>query len=177
MFAPYEIDEERNERLRTLLEVLGTSAVPTSALKAKREASGMSQHELARASGISQPVISRVEAGTTTLTAEAARRLDEALGTDARVGELPLKDAELLSSLKRRALAGELDAAKLESAALAMAATEPSDMRMRPAVDAAVRAMLDVAEVAEKTWQEPTAAKTRNGVGQRREKTNAPRRY
>ncbi len=47
------------EGLRSLL----AGEVPTSAVKARREALGMSQYDLARASGVSQPVISRIEAG------------------------------------------------------------------------------------------------------------------
>lgn len=165
MEGPFVEDPERDGRLKDLLRFLGRTNVPTSALKARRKAAGFTQAGLAGRSGFSQPTLHRIEAGTAELTPEGARRLDGALGRGP--GDLPLEQAEMLSSLKRRALAGELSPERMEKAALLMASNEPDDERMRPAVDAAVAAMLDVAETAAKNWR---PAKTRDGVGRRRQK-------
>jgi transcriptional regulator with XRE-family HTH domain len=52
---------------------------PGKAVKMLRELHEMSQSELARASGLSQPIISAIERGTTNVGIERAKRLAKAL--------------------------------------------------------------------------------------------------
>jgi transcriptional regulator with XRE-family HTH domain len=80
MFGPHG-GNEREDLLDGLRSLLARE-MPTSAVKARREELGLSQHGLARASDVSQPVISRVEAGEQMLTREAQRKVAVALKMD-----------------------------------------------------------------------------------------------
>ena len=168
--GPYRgTNKEREARFEELLALIGGagSPVPTSALRARREARGLSQHRLARVSGVSQPTISRVEAGTAELPADAAVRLDAALKTDVAGGEVPLYALEILTGLKRQALEGKLSPHKMLHAATLMAETEVTGEGMRPVIDAAVGAMLDVAVTAAEIWEGEAALKTRDRQGRK----------
>lgn len=52
---------------------------PSASVRIARELQGMSQADLANASGLSQPTISGIEAGRITLGAERAEKLARAL--------------------------------------------------------------------------------------------------
>lgn len=52
---------------------------PGQALRTVRELQGMSQRDLAEASGIAQPVLSAMENGRTTIGTERAKKLARAL--------------------------------------------------------------------------------------------------
>ena len=97
-------DDRREELLEKLRSMLVAGEVPTSALKTRREELGVSQHELARRTGVSQAVISRIEAGEQLPTNAQI----EKLGTALEVGEQDLGLAETMIMMSRLAAKGKL---------------------------------------------------------------------
>lgn len=172
MFENYGTEEQEEEHFEELVELLwgAGSPVPISALKARREERGLSQHQLAARSQVSQAKISRVEAGMARLPVEVAGRLDAVLKTGASGEDLPLYVMEILSGLKRQALDGELSPDKMLRAASMMAETEATAKDMQPVIDKAVGAILDVAVTAAETCRGEASLKTRDSMGRRLDK-------
>lgn len=140
--------KERDGRLKRLRASPSGEKIPESAIKARREELGMSQHELARASGLSQPVISRIEAGTQLLMAAASQKLGAALKR--KPHDLGL--AENLSLMRRLAVKGRLDSKAAVSIALHLLQTQPESEAGRRVNDAAIAAMADIAEAAAENY-------------------------
>lgn len=139
-----------------LLEVLRSrlaGEVPTSAVKARREELGMSQHDLARASGVSQPVISRIEAGGRLPTNAQAGKLGVAL----KMGRDDLGLEESLSLMRRLAVKGKLPSEAAVDVALHLLETQPTSEAGRRLNDAALAALVEIAETAARGSQDRIA--------------------
>lgn len=132
------------DRLRSIL----AGKVPISAVKARREELGFSQHGLARVSGVSQPVISRVETGERLLTSDVARRLSVAL----KMSEHDLGLNENLSLMKRFATKGKLPPEAAVGVALRLLETQPDSEAGRHVQDAVLEALVEIAKAASATW-------------------------
>ncbi len=83
-------------------------------IRARREEEGLSQSDLARAVGISRPVITKIEAGGKAINSVELRRISDALG--ASIDELtrPVNDRDLVALFREQ----KHDARFLESVAL-----------------------------------------------------------
>lgn len=126
MFGSFGGREARQEEAMGRLRRLLSDGVPDSALKSFREERGLSQHGLARASGVVQGSISKIESGAAPLTAEAASRLAPALGLD----PASLEAAHAVGELRQLALkseADELDVEQLVSSVLFLDERLPDD--------------------------------------------------
>ncbi len=146
MFGPYGERDGRLERLRALLS---GAEIPQSAIKARREELELSQRGLARVSGVSQPMISRIESGEQFLTNAAAQKLGAVL----KMGRHELGLAEHLSLMRRLAVKSELDDPKAAvDIALHLLQTQPESEAGRRVSDAAVEALVDIAEAASDNW-------------------------
>lgn len=121
-------------RLRTnaqaqeeLLDVLDQARdgvrVPRSALKALREAEGMSQEQAASRAGMTQEALSRLETGARSLSADAARRLAPVFGASAD----ELQTAHAISALKVAAAKGEIEPRAVLEAVESLAGALPDN--------------------------------------------------
>ena len=64
----------------------------TSALTEARQAQGISRRRLAELSGVSQPVITRIESGSTTTRIDSLLKVLAALGLTLAIVPLPIAD-------------------------------------------------------------------------------------
>lgn len=119
--------------------------VPESSVKVLRENIGMSQRSLARASGVSQTVISRIESGDASLTRKAAGNLAAALKTDRH----DLTVAENLSLLARLAVRGKLSREVAAGVAMHLIENEHDSEAGRCLANAALEELVTIVEAAE----------------------------
>ncbi len=170
----------RAERLAEVLEAAPDAEVPTSAIRDLRGKRPQSQ--IALKSGVSQAMISELEAGRKQLTPGTAKKLAPALGVSAAELEI----AEQVSTLQRLATKGALDPRQILAAIEEIAFSLPDDEVSDRLVDALLAVMKQalaaheknegaVAPVATKAGRKPRGE--RDGLGRKRDKPNAPGRY
>lgn len=97
MFGGYT-GRSREESLGLLKEFLGAYGPPERALKSLR--GPMPQHQLAAESGVSQPLISGIEAGTKDLTPGVAGSIADALGVPQGALQTAVKLGRLKAALE-----------------------------------------------------------------------------
>ncbi|MDP9476314.1 MAG: helix-turn-helix domain-containing protein [Actinomycetota bacterium] len=169
----------RAERLAEVLEAAPDAEVPTSAIRDLR--GDRPQSEVALKSGVSQAMISELEAGRKQLTPGTAARLAPALG----VTPAELELAEQVSTLQRLAIKGTMDPARILDAIQEIAFSLPDDEVSDRLVDALLAVLRQAlaaheenegnAAVATKTARKPRG--DRDGLGRKLDKPNRPGRY
>jgi transcriptional regulator with XRE-family HTH domain len=135
---------KREELLDKLRSMLAAGEVPVSALKTRRKEFGISQHELARLSGVSQAVISRIEAGGQLPTNAQTEKLGEAL----KVGSQDLGLAETMTLMGRLAAKGKLPPEAAADFAAYLMTTQPDSEAARRVDAAVLGALVDITETA-----------------------------
>ena len=137
-------DEHREELLEKLRSTLAAGVVPASALKSRREELGISQHELARISSVSQSVISRIEAGDRLPTGAQTEKLAVALN----VGRQDLGLAETMTTMGRLAAKGDLPPEAAADLAARLMLIQPDSEAARRLDVAVMGTLVDIAETA-----------------------------
>lgn len=146
MFRPH--GEGDQEGLLEGLRYVLAGPEPTSVVKARREKLGISQRELARVSGVSQSVISRLEAGDQLPTNAQTGKLGVAL----KMGEHDLGLNESLAFAKRLAVKGKLPPEAAARVALHLLETQPTSEAGQRVHDAVLEGLLDIAKAASSNW-------------------------
>lgn len=150
MLGPYRgRGAEREDAMDRLRMLVGCGHAPESAVKALRENLGMSQRSLARASGMSQTVISRIESGDVLLTRKTAGNLAAALKTD----RPDLTVAENLSLMGRLAVRGKLSRKVAAGVAVHLIDNEHDSEAGHRLTNAALEELVKITEAAVETEQ------------------------